>query len=405
MGEGADRRGTSWVRRGVAAVATGSLGVGLLLRRLNRVGRFPPERLQELRGDDEPVLLRRFPGLRNAVPWRSLGHFPTPVAAMDPPPDATVRSLLVKRDDLSSPLYGGNKVRKLEHLLAEAELAGCRSVVTLGGLGSNHALATALHGSELGFRPRLVLYPQPVTPTVEGVVRGFLQADAHLSYRSGHTAAAAAAYRLLRSGRREGERPYFINFGGSQRLGVLGYVGAALELAEQVAAGECPRPDRVFLPLGTAGTAAGLLAGFRLAGLPCRLTAVRVATSTTANRYLVCHFARDVLDWMRRMDPTVPSVSVDPDDLDVEEGYMGPGYGSPTEEGRSALRWCSPELALEDTYSAKAMAACLDHLRRPAARGEVVLFWHTCSAVPGPRADSLAGAPPEVAGALAGRTR
>lgn len=411
---GRDARGsspTSMTRRafvglgiGAGAALTGAAAgggaLGYFLHRVNRVGSFPPEEMARLRGEGSSPLFRRHPLLARSVPWRPLGSYPTPVESLPLPEGAGGVNLLVKRDDLTSALYGGNKVRKLEHFLAEAELLGRDTLVTLGGLGSNHCLATVLHGRASGFAAELSLFDQPVTPAVRANVKGFLHAGARLHYAGGQAAAMLATRRIMDGIRRRGGRPYFINVGGTSRLGTVGYVAAALELAEQVRAGELPEPDRVFVALGTCGTAAGLVAGLRIAGLRTRVSAVRVTGLFPANRLMVRYFARDVARWLHAADPTILPVRIGVGDFDVVPDYRGPGYGVATDEAEAAVRWAAPRLGLETTYTGKALAACLDYCVNGARPGETVLFWHTYSAASPPQAPSLEGLPPELAEVL-----
>lgn len=378
----------------LGVLAAGGLGAALLgVRRLNAIARFDPSRLEEERGGRSSPLFDRFPGLADRVPWRPLGAFPTPVETMPTPPGSRGVRLFVKRDDLASDLYGGNKVRKLEHFLAEASLASRRTLITLGGIGSNHALATAMHGAAAGFDVDLALYDQPVTPFVRRNLGGFLAAGARLHHAGSMPAAFVAASRLRSRLTREGAAPHFVMVGGTSRLGCLGYVSAGLELAAQVEAGVLPAPDVIFLPLGTCGTAAGLLVGLRLGGLASRVVAVRVADAFPANARVLLYFARDVADFLHAADPAVPRLRLGRADVEVATTYLGEGYGHPTVHGENAVRWAAPQLSLETTYSGKALAACID-LCRDAPPGSTALFWNTYSSASVPVPENWAGLPP-----------
>src|SRR5690606_7824095 len=105
--------------------------------------------------------------------------------------------------------------------------------------------------------------------------------------------------------------------GGTSRLGCIGHLTAGLELAAQVARGDMPEPDLLFVPLGTCGTAAGLVAGLALAGLGTRVAAVRVAERFVANALSVRLLAQDVIDYLHRLDPSVPRVRIRLDSYDV----------------------------------------------------------------------------------------
>lgn len=381
---------------GGAALAAGALGAGGAahygMQRVNTFDEHDAAALARLRGGRTPALLARFPSLAAHIPWRPLGAFPTPVQALPSPAGSTDIRLLVKRDDLTSPVYGGNKVRKLEHFLADAELSGRRSVVTLGALGTHHGLATTLHATRLGMATHIAMYDQPVTPFVLRNLRGMAAAGATLHYGGGELGAVRAARGVYRDGLLRGSPPYVIVFGGSSRLGTLGHVGAALELAAQVEAGVLPEPDRIFVALGTCGTAAGLVAGCRLAGLRTRVSAVRVTPPFVANSLLVRYMANDVLRFLRACSDEVPRVRVGSGDFDVVGDQLGSGYGEQTEAAAAAMEWARP-LALEPSYTGKALAACLDHCRGRARPGETVLYWHTVNSAPVHEAADLDGVP------------
>jgi D-cysteine desulfhydrase len=365
------------------ALLTGGGGLAYAISRINRVGDFSPDELGRVRSGGRNALFEAHPVLARSVPWRPIGTFPTPVEEMPAPTGAGDIRLFVKRDDLSSALYGGNKVRKLEHFLAEAELASRRTLVTLGGVGSNHALATARHAAALGLHVDLVLYDQPPGPAVSRNLGGFLAADATLHYAGSIPNSFLTARRVHRRRSQEGEKPYFIMVGGTSRLGCIGYVSAAYELAEQVRRGALPEPDRLFVPLGTCGTAAGLVAGFKILGMRTRVTAVRVADAFVANRFVLRHLAQDVAAFLHAADRSVPPVEIGEADFDLVTGYLGTGYGYSSSPAEAALRWASPQLALDTTYTGKALAACLDYCRR-APDGTTALFLNTFNSAPVP---------------------
>ncbi len=353
--------------------------LALAFRRANAITEPPSAAPGSEAGDTPNFLFERYPALLGHLPWRRLGRFPTPVEEL-PAPDGLAR-LFVKRDDLTCPAYGGNKIRKLEYLLAEAELTERRTIITLGGIGSNHALATAVHGSAMGFDVDLVLYDQPPGDHVAQNLGGFLAAGARLHHAGTTARAFLAARRLFARRKREGAAPYFIMVGGTCRLGCMGYVGAAIELSHQVAAGDIPRPDIIFVPLGTTGTAAGLVAGLKLAGMPARVVAVRVADPVAANATMCSFFANDLIGHLRSIDPSIPEHSVTREDFTVLTDYIGRGYGHLTPAAEAAAMRYAPHLTLETTYTGKTMAACLDFCRR-AERPTNVLFWNTFSSAP-----------------------
>lgn len=346
------------------------------------------------------ALFARYPGLRSRLPWLPLATLPTPVEEWTPPVDFHGR-LYVKRDDLTSPLYGGNKVRKLEYLLAAARQRDARSLVTLGGLGTNQGLALALHGRAAGFAVEVALAPQPVTPDVRANLRGLLAAGAALRCARTGPGCVLEAWRAVRARRAAGERPFFVPAGASTALSTVGYIAAALELAVQIEQGRLPIPDRIFVAAGTCGTAAGLVAGCKLAGLPTRVTAVRVFAAFRANRRTIIRLARDAVKLLRAAEPGIPDISIRSGDFDLLTGFLGPGYGAPTPGARAAIAWAAPWVPLETTYTGKALAACLD-AGTTAAGAPTVVFWNTYnSAGFAQRADSDR-APPALRKVLTG---
>jgi D-cysteine desulfhydrase len=336
------------------------------------------------------ALFARYPGLRNRLPWTPLATLPTPVDHW-PPSAELPGGLFVKRDDLTSPLYGGNKVRKLEYEFARARERAARSLVTLGGLGTNQGLALALHGRAHGFAVEVSLGPQPITPAVGANLRGLLAAGATLRVARTSLGCLWGAWRAVRDRRTSGQRPYFIPAGASTVFSTMGYIGAALELAAQVQQGLLPAPERIFVAAGTGGTAAGLVAGCKLARLPTRVTAVRVFSAYRANRWTIARLARGALELLRALEPGIPDVPITRADFDLLTGFLGPGYGVPTPEARSAIAWAAPQLRLETTYTGKTMAACLAHVRQAGARP--VLFWHTYNSATFPQTTDLGALP------------
>ncbi len=355
---------------------------------------------------DSLPLFRRWPGLAARVPRLPLTTLPTPVerlAALGR--ERGIPELWIKRDDLSGRLYGGNKPRKLEFLLGAAQARGRRSVITVGGIGTHHGLATAVCARSAGMRTILVLLPQPVTPHVRRCLLLDHALGAELPLANGPAGVAVRAVQLIARGWLRGDPPAAIPTGGTSALGTLGYVNAALELAEQVHAGLLPEPDDIFVPLGSGGTVAGLLLGCALAGLKSRVTGVLVTDILPPSPARLARIARACA---RRLAPDVPAVAIDGHDLRVERGWVGAGYGAPTpeaEEARALLERLE-HVTLETTYTAKCLAALLRLADTDAYRGRRLLFWNTFSGIDpgaalGPLPDERA-LPPEFQRLLAG---
>lgn len=281
--------------------------------------------------------------------------------------------LWLKNDGECHRVYGGNKIRKLERLLGEAEQRGARRILTFGAAGSHHVLATTLLARERGLPVAAVLWPQPSTAHVQNTLRAAIGAGLQAHPLQHWAALPWTLARVLRRG------DYVIPVGGSNVLGTLGYVSAVGELVEQIRAGVAPEPDSIVVPLGSGGTAAGLLAGVIVHGLRARVVAVQVMNGRVNE--LVKYLAWQAL---RRLGaPT--SWSRLSQQLEIERGFVGRGYGFVTPEAAAALRLgerCG--IHTDPTYTAKTLAKALALVTEAAPREarRHILYWHTLSATP-----------------------
>lgn len=309
-----------------------------------------------------------------------LGKGPTPVRQLTELGDDAGHAPIWIKDDGAYSEVGGNKARKLEWLLADARRRRKRSVITGGALGTNHGLATATFAARLGMRTILVLVPQPETEHVRAQLARLEAAGAELHFAPGFVTSFLIAAWLIaaRTARGQGS-PYRIPPGGSNALGSIGYVNAAFELAGQIERGELPEPSHVVVALGSGGTSTGLLAGMGLAGLRSRLVCVLVSDIIRLDARRVAARARRTLDLLRRHGAEVGGTSPSARDLTVEAGWLGSGYGHPTQAGERAMRLFAERagLRLEPVYTAKAAAAVLELNRRGAFGAGPVLYWHT----------------------------
>jgi D-cysteine desulfhydrase len=329
-------------------------------------------------------LARWLPHLRD-VPRLPLTRLPTAVESLERFGRAAgIAPPWIKRDDRTGVLYGGNKPRKLELLLGAARARGRRWVLTFGGIGTHHGIATAVAAGAAGLATSLVLVPQPVTPHVQHTLLMLhaLGADLHLA--SGTPGAVRQGLVLLAGGWLRRDPPALIPTGGTSRLGALGYLNAGLELSEQVAAGMLPEPAAIFVALGSGGTVAGLLAGLRLGGLSSRVVAVLATDILPPSHGSLLRLARACLaHWAPDARITLSA-----DDLVIEPGFIGAGYGAPTPEADAAGRMLveAEGIPLETTYTAKCLAALMRHAATEAFRGRPLLFWNTFSSIEPARA-------------------
>lgn len=317
-------------------------------------------------------LHQRFPALAETLPHIELSERPTPIREL------TGLGIWVKEDSaFGSGGWGGNKVRKLEWLIPDAQRRGRRSILTFGGLGTNWGLATALYAREHGLETALALVDQPLDAHVRAQLER-LDASGARIYRT-HTKARTVAMLpwLLARNARRGRPPYLLPAGGSSPVGALGYVEAALEIAAQVEEGALPEPARVVVPVGTGGTAAGLALGFQLAGLRTRVTGVVVNDQLRLDAPVIARLARRTAKLLERRGAPLGQLRLEPEMLDLTRDQIGAGYGHPTKAAeRTTARAAEEGLQLDPVYTAKAMAGLLA-LREEGRLGDPALFVHT----------------------------
>jgi 1-aminocyclopropane-1-carboxylate deaminase/D-cysteine desulfhydrase-like pyridoxal-dependent ACC family enzyme len=352
---------------------------------MNEPGHSVPNRAPAagllLEKPEMPALFQNFPRLAEQLPHVSLGRFPTPVEKLDHVGIALgLDQLYIKRDDLSGAVYGGNKVRKLEFLLGEAIRRKAKEVITLGFAGSNHALATAFYANQLGLGSTSLLLPQPNAHYVRRnlLVSHYFKADLHY-YKNWALLGAGLLSQLLRRRAKHGVFPRVIPGGGSCPLGVCGYLNAVLELKMQIAAGQMPEPDFIYVPLGSMGTAVGLTLGLKTAGLKSRIIAVRVIEKRLANENKMARLFRDTAGFLRERDPAFPKLLLVENDWIVRDDCLGDGYARFTEKAVEAacLMREKAGIILNGSYSAKAFSALLGDAQKQILKGKTVLFWNT----------------------------
>jgi D-cysteine desulfhydrase len=322
-----------------------------------------------------PLLHDRFPALRATLPHVALGDGPTPVRRLSAPG----AEVWCKEDGRYGGPYGGNKVRKLEWVLADAQRRGSRTVLTIGALATNHGLATAIYARRLGLATALVLVDQPLDDHVRAQLQRLRASGAtlHLTRSTPRTVAALPWLLARHTDWRARRPPYWLPVGGSSPLGILGYVEAGLELGEQVAAGALPEPAHVVVPVGSGGTVAGLALGLRLAGLRSRAVGIVVNDRTRLDAGRTARLASRAAELLQERGARLPaSATVQPGDVLLTRDWLGAGYGHATAEGATAAALVrdADDLSLDPVYAAKAMAGLLGLIRRGELAGGPVLF-------------------------------
>lgn len=313
----------------------------------------------------------RFPRVRLCHRPTPLEHLPRLSAHLGGP------QIYIKRDDCTGLATGGNKTRKLEFLMADALAQGATTVITLGGPQSNHARQTAAAAAKLGLRCELVLpkfskWHGPLYETNGNLLLdGLFGAAVHLV--DTREAANERVAQINDRIRGEGGKAYVIPIGGSTPLGALGYVDAAAEYAAQAEAANLAI-DYVIVTTGSCTTHAGLVVGFdhldrseRIIGMSISLPAAE-ATATVRDK---ARATAELLGW--------PTASLD-ERVTVKDGYLGAGYGQPTEGMLEAVALVARQegILLDPVYTGKAMSGLIALARsgffKPHKR---VVFWHT----------------------------
>jgi D-cysteine desulfhydrase family pyridoxal phosphate-dependent enzyme len=313
--------------------------------------------------------------LREALArFPSLPLVPTPTLIEPMPRLASVLGggprLLIKRDDAIAFGFGGNKVRKLAFVGAGAQADGADTLITAGGVQSNHARVTAAVAAKLGMRAVLVANGrEPDLPTGNALIDRLLGAE--VVYVSSRDARAPKMLEIAERLRDEGRKPHVIPIGASIPLGALGFTLAMAELVDQM-----PAPDIIVHATSSGGTQAGLVAGCRLLGLSTRVIGVSADDSAAAIQAHVRALVEGVANLLN-LDPSRLSRGTA---IEVDDRFVGDGYGVPTDASREAIDLLARTEAifLDPTYTAKAMASLIASVRQQKFHeGQTVLFWHT----------------------------
>ena len=312
----------------------------------------------------------------------NFGHFPTPLEDLsrlraELGTARAVPRLLIKRDDYSGPGFGGNKVRKLEYVLAKAVADKVEIAITVGGVRSNHARITAAMCARLGIEPILVLNGlvdsaslRPASIALEDLYGARVHLVASREDRMSEMESIA------RAEEKRGKRVARIPLGASTPLGALGYVRAAAELKAQLAE-KGMSVDYIFLASSSGGTQAGLIAGCRLAGLKTRI----IGVSPDESKEEIEAEVRRILHGLGEfIDTGFEGREIDAAEVEVLDDFIGPGYGIRSVEGSEASRLLARTegIVLDEVYTAKAMAALISWTEHDQFTAkDTVLFWHT----------------------------
>ncbi len=306
----------------------------------------------------------------------NLAVLPTRLERMDRASVRLGREIWIKRDDLTEAGAGGNKIRKLEYLVRAALDAGADTLITCGGIQSNHARTTAIVGRRLGLDSVLILRGS-AADAMEGnyLLDRLVGADVVYVTAEEYERRDEVMARVAEDLRTRGRRPYVIPEGGSNALGAMGYVEMIGELKEQMRA-QGLSFDSILCAVGSGGTFAGILMGIALHGLPVKALGVNVQRDA---KYFVDYI--DTLCEEAVRDLHFP-LRVAREAIQIIEGYVGLGYGLNTEEELNLIAGLAQEegIILDPVYTGKTFCALDDALRTgkgPADLGRRILFIHT----------------------------
>ncbi len=275
--------------------------------------------------------------------------------------------IIVKRDDLTGLGLGGNKIRKLEFLLAEAQSYGAKTIITSGAVQSNHCRQTAAACAHLHFKCILVLSGEK-PPVASGNLLLDQLFDAQIVWTS-LPERDQAVNLVFQEAWDAGQRPYLIPYGGSNPTGATGYVFAIRELLEQDY-----HPDWIIFASSSSGTQAGLVTGAKLFGYHGKVLGISVDESEADLKAKVANLANATADMLGE------KLNFVPDEILVSADYVAGGYGVMGEVEKEAIRLFArmEGLLLDPVYTGRAAAGLVDLIRKGFFKQqETILFWHT----------------------------
>lgn len=303
----------------------------------------------------------------------TLGHYPTPLAPLERLSDAMQGpDIWIKRDDLTGLGMGGNKVRKLTFLMADALRREADPVMTTGAQQSNHARQTAAAAARLGLPCTLVLGGEAPAASAQGNYLLDTLFGAEVRW-AGDRPLMAALEEEAAALRDAGKRPYVVPYGGSNARGICGFVAALAELMEQAAAREVTF-DALVVASSSGGTQTGLTLGARALDLPMRVIGISIGEEAEPLRRRMAALAAET-SALLDLDLTL-----EPEDFTVSDDYLGGGYGVMSTLEREAIRMMARAegLLVDPVYTGRALGGLLDLIRRGTFTArDRVLFWHT----------------------------
>jgi D-cysteine desulfhydrase family pyridoxal phosphate-dependent enzyme len=314
------------------------------------------------------------------IPRLHFAHLPTPIEPMPRLTEALGGPrLLVKRDDQTGLALGGNKTRKLEFLVAEAQAQHARMLITAGAVQSNHCRQTAAAAAHFGMDCILVLSGNPPAQASANLLLDQLF-NAQIVWAGPREQRDRVLAETFDRAQADGKQPYLVPYGGSSPTGALGYAFAVEELMKQLpdfrSLGDFGSlgPDWIVFASSSGGTQAGLVLGARVFGYRGKVLGISI---DEPQRALQEHVAALASDTSERLGPRIEFA---PDEVQVNADYCAAGYGVLTGAEREAVGLFARTegLLLDPVYTGRAAAGLIDLIRKGFFKtSETVLFWHT----------------------------
>ena len=304
----------------------------------------------------------------------SMGLLPTPIDFMARLSEYYNSNIYFKRDDQTGSSLSGNKIRKLDYLLYAAEEEGADAIITCGALQSNHSRATAIAARRRGLEPHLVLKGE-MPDSFDGnlLLDKLLDSKIHIISPEEEITYDQKMQEVAEQLEKEGKKPYIIPLGGSNELGYLGYYAAGVEIQEQEKEKGIVY-DYIFCAVGSGGTIGGLYLAKLANDWDRKIIGVNVAD--TAEKFQ--EEIKEVLD--RLLEYYELDVTISREEIEFQDGFVGPGYGIPTPEVIDLIKMVAQKegIFLDPVYTGKAFWA-MDHLLKSGQipEGSNVLFIHT----------------------------
>lgn len=319
-------------------------------------------------------LFDAYPTLKKTIAHVELCTLPTPIIKLNNLSAAIDHSqLYIKNDALTAPDFGGNKIRKLEFLLADALVKNASYVVAVGSAGSNFCCAAAVHAASLNIPCACFYAPQLNTI--------YLQRNALIAAAAGATLelhpSPVARNTALANFMANNPTAYAIPGGGSNALGALGFVNAAFELKEQINTGTCALPDVIFITYGSAGSAAGLLLGLKAAGIKSHVVVVQVCDPVVTVAEDITALFNQTNNLLCHADKSFQRYNLTAGDFSIDSDHYYGRYAKidPAQADAIKLLNDTQGIKTDGTYAGKTLIAMLDYAAKN--KNKSILFWNT----------------------------